>query len=142
MAAQAATSVAGPDELIRAGFHVNVLFELSVSHAGREYPDWLWQLLDKKLALSGLRRKRVEDMNMDEVSVSYSILLAHAGPSRLACSMGVPSWHLQPQGCSLHVHDRSLNTVVVLIMRRCCIDFLACTVRSLDVAAPAASEAR
>lgn len=40
-----------------------------MSHVGRDYPEWLWKLLDKRPPLSELRRKRVEDMSMDEVSV-------------------------------------------------------------------------
>lgn len=34
----------------------------------REYPEWLWTLLDKKPALSELRKKHIEDMHMPEVS--------------------------------------------------------------------------
>ncbi|XP_010271329.1 PREDICTED: 54S ribosomal protein L37, mitochondrial-like [Nelumbo nucifera] len=32
-----------------------------------EYPDWLWHLLDKKPALSELRRKNIETLPYDEL---------------------------------------------------------------------------
>ncbi|WCJ27510.1 Mitochondrial ribosomal protein L37 [Euphorbia peplus] len=32
-----------------------------------EYPDWLWHLLDKRTALSELRRKNVETLSYDDL---------------------------------------------------------------------------
>ncbi|KAL2939916.1 39S ribosomal protein L54 mitochondrial [Bienertia sinuspersici] len=32
-----------------------------------EYPDWLWQLLDKRPALSELQRKNAEDLSIEDL---------------------------------------------------------------------------
>ncbi|XP_047333782.1 54S ribosomal protein L37, mitochondrial-like [Impatiens glandulifera] len=35
--------------------------------ADSEYPDWLWSLLDKRTALSELKRKKVEDLPFEDL---------------------------------------------------------------------------
>lgn len=35
--------------------------------ADSEYPDWLWHLLDKRLALSELRRRNIETLPYDDL---------------------------------------------------------------------------